>query len=81
MARCGLLVKEINPLVRIARPGTALWQWPESFFKNYLPVLLESGMIDESEKETFERKWEERSKEAGAFFCTPPMVEIIGVKS
>lgn len=80
MAGCGLEVREINPLIRIARPGTALWKWPETFFKNYLPALLEMGLINETEKETFERKWEERSKDKGAFFCTPPMIEVIGIK-
>jgi ubiquinone/menaquinone biosynthesis C-methylase UbiE len=80
MAACGLEVREINPLIRIARPGTALWKWPETFFKNYLPVLIEMGLLGETEKETFERKWEECSKDAGAFFCTPPMIEVIGIK-
>jgi ubiquinone/menaquinone biosynthesis C-methylase UbiE len=80
MNRCGLEVTAIHSLIRIARPGTALWQWPETFFKNYLPVLLESGMISESEKQTFERKWQERSHDSGAFFCTPPMLEVVGVR-
>lgn len=80
MAGSGLEVREVNPLIRIARPRTALWKWPETFFKNYLPVLIEMGLINETEKETFERTWEERSKDAGAFFCTPPMIEVIGIK-
>lgn len=80
MERCGLEVREINSLVRIARPGTALWKWPETFFQNYLPVLVEMELISQLEKQTFERLWEERSRNAGAFFCTPPMVEVIGVK-
>lgn len=80
MSSAGLEVREINPLIRIARPGTPLWKWPETFFQNYLPVLVEMGLLKETEKETFERKWEERSRDAGAFFCTPPMIEVIGFK-
>jgi len=80
MERCGLEVREINSLSRIARPGTALWKWPETFFQNYLPVLVEMKLISQSERQTFERLWAERSSNAGAFFCTPPMVEVIGVK-
>jgi ubiquinone/menaquinone biosynthesis C-methylase UbiE len=80
MEGCGLEVREINPLIRIARPGTALWQWPETFFQNYLSVLVEMELLSESEKETFERKWDERSGDPGAFFCTPPMIEVIGFK-
>jgi ubiquinone/menaquinone biosynthesis C-methylase UbiE len=80
MEGCGLEVREINPLIRIARPGTALWKWPETFFQNYLSVLVEMELLSETEKETFERKWDERSRDPGAFFCTPPMIEVIGFK-
>jgi SAM-dependent methyltransferase len=80
MARCGLEIREINPIARVARPGSALWKWPETFFKNYLPVLVEMGAIDESEKAAFEREWKLRSNDVAAFFYTPPMVEIIGTK-
>jgi hypothetical protein len=80
MERCGLEVREINSLSRIARPGTALWKWPETFFRNYLPVLVEMELISQSERARFEKLWAERSGDAGAFFCTPPMVEVIGVK-
>jgi len=80
MERCGLEVREINSLSRIARPGTALWKWPETFFQNYLPVLVEMELISQSERARFEKLWAERSEDAGAFFCTPPMIEVIGVK-
>lgn len=80
MERCGLEVRQINPLIRIARPGTALWKWPETFFQNYLSVLVEMHLLSEAEKETFERKWAERSSDPGAFFSTPPMIEVIGFK-
>jgi hypothetical protein len=43
-------------------------------------VLVEMKLISQSERQTFERLWEERSQDAGAFFCTPPMIEVIGVK-
>jgi ubiquinone/menaquinone biosynthesis C-methylase UbiE len=80
MESCGLEVREINPLMRIARPTDALWKWPETFFQNYLSVLVEMALLTETEKETFERKWDERSRDPGAFFCTPPMIEVIGFK-
>lgn len=80
MERCGLEVRHVNSLSRIARPGSALWKWPETFFQNYLPTLVEMNLISQSEKLAFERLWEERSSDAGAFFCTPPMIEVIGVK-
>ena len=41
LARHGFEVREIKPLLRVARPGSPLWKWPETFFENYLPVLAE----------------------------------------
>ena len=80
MDHCGLEVKEINPIARIARPGAPLWQWPDSFFRNYLPTLVELGGITEAERAAFEDEWQARTSDPAAFFATPPMVEVVGVK-
>lgn len=79
MVRAGLQVRSIRPIVRLARPGSALWDWPWTFFVNFLPVLVESGGISESDRDAFVRDWQERSVDPGAFLMTPPMTEIIGV--
>jgi len=80
LARHGFEVKEIKPLLRVARPGSPLWKWPEAFFENYLPVLVELGLFSESDKDQFNREWRKRSRDRSAFFVTPPMIEVIGIK-
>jgi SAM-dependent methyltransferase len=80
MARCGLEVQEIRPVVRVGRPGTALWRWPESFFANYLPTLVEMQLITDAEASAFQAQWKTHSEKVGAFFLTPPMVQVVGVK-
>ena len=80
LARCGFEVKEIKPLLRVARPGSPLWKWPETFFENYLPVLIQLGLFNESDKKTFKHEWRKRSRDPSAFFVTPPMIEAIGIK-
>lgn len=80
MSRCGLEVQELRPVVRLARPRTALWQWPESFFANYLPTLVEMGLISESDSAAFQTAWRKRSEESASFFLSPPMVEVVGIK-
>ena len=80
MRRRGFEIEEINPIVRVARPGSALWKWPDSFFKNYVPVLVEGGFLSRREGEDFKREWRARSRDAAAFFATPPMIEIVAVK-
>jgi SAM-dependent methyltransferase len=80
MERCGFEVRAVRPLVRVARPQSSLWEWPARFFRNYLPALVEMGYLSAETRAEFERDWEEHSKDPGAFFATPPMVEVIGVK-
>jgi hypothetical protein len=35
LRRAGFEVREINPLLRLARPGSSLWDWPDTFFDIY----------------------------------------------
>lgn len=80
MAAHGLQVTEIRPLHRIGRPGSPLWQWPVTFFRNYLPVLVQLGLLSPEERQAFERDWQQWERNPSAYFCTPPMCDIIGVK-
>ena len=80
MRAAGLEVRTLRPLVRAARPGSALWEWPATFFANYLPSLVRMGEITDEERRAFEWEWEERSRSPDAFLLSPPMVEVTGVR-
>lgn len=80
MEAAGLEVRSLRPLVRLGRPGTALWEWPRTFFTNFLPSLVEMGEITEDERETFDREWAVRARDPNAYLLTPPMVEVVAVK-
>ncbi len=73
----GFHLEDIRPLHRIARPGTPFWHWPTIFFRNFLPLLVEQGALSQDACEAFMRDWEARSNDHTAFFCSPPMIEII----
>ncbi|HXV14370.1 MAG TPA: methyltransferase domain-containing protein [Candidatus Krumholzibacteria bacterium] len=77
MARRGLRVESITPLQRVARSSDPLWQWPTTFFANFIPRLVEQGLVAEADWREMERDWQERSRDPNAFFWTPSMVEII----
>ncbi len=77
MAASGLQVESIRPLQRIARPHDPLWQWPNSFFANWVPLLVERGYLSDADQRAFEADWVARSRDATAFLWTPSMVEII----
>lgn len=80
LAAEGFDVVHIRPLLRVARPGTPLWQWPDTFFANYLPALGRLGLFSRTERREFLRQWRRRSRDPAAFFVTPPMIEVIAVK-
>ncbi|HEX5131287.1 MAG TPA: methyltransferase domain-containing protein [Candidatus Krumholzibacteria bacterium] len=77
LGKHGLHVESIHPLQRVARPDDPLWQWPGSFFANWVPLLVQRGFVSEDLQRAFTREWEDRSRDPRAFFWTPSMVEII----
>ncbi len=80
MDACGLRVREIRPILRTARPADPLWQWPTSFFRNFVPALVRDGFVTESEARAFEGEWAARSADPHTFFQTPPVFDVIAEK-
>lgn len=73
----GFHVEYVAPIVRVARPGEALWSWPSTFFANFLPVLEARGFITVTDADAFRAVWAERSADPGAFLVTPTMVGVV----
>ncbi|MCG3127186.1 MAG: 2-phytyl-1,4-naphtoquinone methyltransferase [Phycisphaerae bacterium] len=76
----GLRVREIRGHARVARPGSVLWQWPTTFFRNFVPTLVTGGYLSQAELEAFEREWAARSTDPNSFFATPPVYDVIAEK-
>jgi SAM-dependent methyltransferase len=80
MERHGLRVEAVRPILRAARPADPLWQWPTTFWESYLPVLREMGFLTDEDVRAFEDDWAAHTHDPGAFFLSPPMVEVIARK-
>ncbi len=80
LARNGLLVRELSPLMHIARPGTPLWDWPEDYFRSFLPRTVEAGHLSPEVFAAWEAEWTANAADPAGFFVTPPQIEIIAVK-
>jgi ubiquinone/menaquinone biosynthesis C-methylase UbiE len=87
MVKSGLRVRWIRPMVRIAHggseagfDGSPLWNWPKTFFTNFLPVLEGQGLLTAAQTREFLELLVEYSRREDAFFASPPMVEIVGEK-
>lgn len=81
MESCGLRVREIRPVTRIARPGSALWEWPATFFSIFVPKLVEMGLLTQTQEAEWKREWAARSADKSSFFVTPLVCEIIAQKT
>ncbi len=80
MEKSGLRVESLDPVVRIARPGEALWQWPDSFFRNFLPVLVQKGLLREEDRRSFMDEWDARSRDKASYFMTPLVMSAVARK-
>jgi SAM-dependent methyltransferase len=80
MVKNRLAIREIRPLVRIAHGDSPLWNWPKTFFRNFLPVLEGQGLLTAAHTREFLALLEEYSRREDAFFASPPMLEIIAEK-
>jgi hypothetical protein len=80
MQRHGLRVKAIrsNSAERMLR--SPLWQWANRLLREYVPWLVEDGLLSQDEQDAFEPDWEFHSKDATAFLWLPPMVKMMARK-
>jgi SAM-dependent methyltransferase len=81
LERRGLRVRSITPHLRVARPGSALWSWPDLFFRSFVPALVGMGHLTREEQAAFEADWAARSADPSAFYCTPPVFDIVATKA
>lgn len=78
----GLTIEHIGVHQRLARPGDPLWQWPVTFWRNFIPILLEMKLTNADEADAFWRAFEqmERRPEQGGCMVLPPVFEVMARK-
>lgn len=76
----GFSVDHIGVVQRIARPGSSLWHWPNSFWQTFTPKLVETGFITREDKEAFDAAWDEASNDPASFVQLPPVYELVAVR-
>ena len=57
-----------------------MWHWPQTFWTNFLPVLIGLGLLKEQDQKDWLREWEQLSRTPGAFALLPPVFDVIAVK-
>lgn len=81
MARAaGLRIDHIEVLQRIARPHEPLWQWPDTFWKLFVPRLTHAGFLTQAQHDAFFEAWQEASNDPDTYIFLPSVIEIIATK-
>ena len=75
-----LEIVSLQPINRIAQPGSDIWKWLLLFTESYLPKLIEGGYLNLSDQKTLMKDFEAAEKDPGAFFYTPPVIGIVAKK-
>ena len=76
----GFDIDHLEPVNRVARPGTKAWAWVSGFHRSYVPKLLESGFFTPDDAERFWQAWSEAEANPATFFFPPPMLGIVARK-
>lgn len=80
LCRTGFEIENLEPIVRIARPGENVWKWVEFFNELSVPALVENGTWTEEHRREFEAEWAFAKEDPGTFFFSPPMIGIVAKK-
>jgi ubiquinone/menaquinone biosynthesis C-methylase UbiE len=77
----GLEIEDLGATLRIARPGTPLWTWPDEFFRLHVPRLAEpTASLNEGDVADFMAEWTALSQDPDALFFAWPALEIVARK-
>lgn len=76
-ADAGLRTTRLELDHRVALPGGSMWQWPDTFWPNFIPRLVASGHLPRREADEFFAAWREASSDPHSFMLLPPVFEFI----
>jgi SAM-dependent methyltransferase len=77
----GLRVTHLDVDHRLARPGESMWTWPDTFFRGYVPMLVQYGFLSQAEADAWLAEWEKRSADPDTFMFMPPVFSLVGTKT
>jgi ubiquinone/menaquinone biosynthesis C-methylase UbiE len=80
LGRHGFRLEHLSVNQRLARPGTPLWAWPDTWWRSYVPRLEEMGFITATEREEFFRVWDQACRDPDTFALVPAVFDLIAIR-
>jgi ubiquinone/menaquinone biosynthesis C-methylase UbiE len=75
--RLGLEEVDLRIHQRLARPGSTLWAWPDTYWRSFVPRLVASGHITQAQADEFFEAWRSLSRNPDTLLQPPPVYELI----
>jgi SAM-dependent methyltransferase len=75
----GLRVEHLSAHQRLARPGESLWHWVDSWWRNFVPKLVQLEAISAEDAREFFADWDALRAESD-FAVLPCVYEIVAVR-
>jgi hypothetical protein len=69
---------ELGVATKAIRPATLEWRWPDTLFRQLLPMLVDKGHLAGEILDDFIAEWEERSQNPSTVFFSSPVLEVVG---
>jgi len=69
---------ELGVATKAIRPGMQEWRWPDTLFRQVLPMLGDKGPLPKQVLDDFAAEWAERSRNPSTVFFSSPVLEVIG---
>lgn len=76
----GFMISSSALITRSTTPEQPLWNWPMSFFPEFLPQLAQDGHLTEAEANAFLQAFANSAEHPQGHFLTPPMLSIVAQK-
>lgn len=73
----GLRVLHTRSISKLARPSELTWEWPYSFFRIYLPKLVERGLLTYEDVATALTEFDVLKAMPDAMVLCPTVVEVV----
>jgi SAM-dependent methyltransferase len=72
---------ELGVATKAIRPATLEWRWPDTLFRQVLPLLVGAGHLAGEVLDDFMAEWEERCRDPSTVFFSSPVLEVVGRRS
>ncbi|MHC4823708.1 MAG: methyltransferase domain-containing protein [Planctomycetota bacterium] len=80
VVEAGFEIVDVRLHTRFARPEDPLWDWPTSFFPEFMRQLVRDGFLEAHEAEAFLGTFRRSQGHPQGMFLAPPMIELVARK-